>query len=117
MPDALDPALPSNANALLRAHGLRPRKRWGQNFLCDKNVVERIVGAAALRSEDRTLEIGAGLGSLTRSLADLSMFVTTVEIDPLLQPILEQTLAGRDNVRVVCEDFMRLDMDALLDDA
>src|SRR5438874_12796669 len=99
----IDPASPSNANALLRAHGLRPRKRWGQNFLCDRNVLDRIVRAAALEPGDRTLEIGAGLGALTRTLADLSSQVTAVEIDRLLAPILHETLAGRDNLHLIFE--------------
>src|SRR5947207_14877644 len=90
----LNPAIPSDANALLRAHGLRPRKRWGQNFLCDQNVLDRIVRAAALQSGDHVLEIGPGLGGLTRTLAAQAAHVTAVEIDPLLEPILHQTLAG-----------------------
>src|SRR5947207_6436991 len=113
----IDPASPSNANALLRAQGLRPRKRWGKHFLCDKNALDRIVRAATLQPDDRTLEIGAGLGALTRSLADLSVLVTGVEIDRLLEPILRETLAGRSNVRLVFEDFLKLDLSSLLDDA
>jgi 16S rRNA (adenine1518-N6/adenine1519-N6)-dimethyltransferase len=113
----IDPASPSNANALLRAQGLRPRKRWGQNFLCDRNVLDRIARAAALEPGDHTLEIGAGLGGLTRSLADLSVSVTTVEIDRLLEPILQETLEDKQNVRIVFEDFLKLDLATLLDEA
>jgi 16S rRNA (adenine1518-N6/adenine1519-N6)-dimethyltransferase len=113
----MDPASLSNANALLRAQGLRPRKRWGQNFLCDRNVLNGIVRAAALTPGEHTLEIGAGLGALTQSLADFSAFVTAVEIDTLLEPILRETLAGRDNVRLVFEDFLKLDLPTLLDEA
>lgn len=113
----LDPTLPVNANALLRAQGLRPRKRWGQNFLCDRNVLDRIVGAAALQPEDHTLEIGAGLGALTRSLAVSSSQVTAVELDRLLAPILAETLADCHNVRLIFEDFLKLDLDSLLDEA
>src|SRR5438034_849846 len=69
------------------------------------------------RTQDRTREIGAGLGSLTRSLADLSMSVTTIEIDPLLEPILRETLAGYSNIRVVYGDFLKLDLQDLLDEA
>lgn len=112
-----DPASPSYASALLRAQGLRPRKRWGQNFLCDRNTLDRIARAAAPRPGERVLEVGAGLGALTRSLADLFAFVTTVEIDPLLAPILAETLAGLDNVRVVYGDFLEMDPKALLDEA
>jgi 16S rRNA A1518/A1519 N6-dimethyltransferase RsmA/KsgA/DIM1 with predicted DNA glycosylase/AP lyase activity len=69
-------------------------------------VLNRIAGAALLEPVDRVLEIGAGLGALTQSLADLAFSVTTVEIDPLLEPILRETLADRRNVRVVCNDFL-----------
>ena len=108
---------PSDASALLRAHGLRPLKRWGQNFLCDRNVLERIVRAAELTPQDRTLEIGAGLGALTRVLAERSAFVTAVEIDPLLQPILHETIGDRSNVRLIQADFLELDLPNLVDEA
>ncbi|MEP6754971.1 MAG: 16S rRNA (adenine(1518)-N(6)/adenine(1519)-N(6))-dimethyltransferase RsmA [Chthonomonadales bacterium] len=113
----MDPALLSIANELLKSQGLRPRKRWGQNFLCNQSVLDRIVRAAALVSSDRTLEIGAGLGALTRSLAEYSSFVTSVEIDPLLLPILAKTLEGRENVKIIHADFLKLDHNALMDEA
>jgi 16S rRNA (adenine1518-N6/adenine1519-N6)-dimethyltransferase len=113
----LDPVIPSNANALLREQGLRPRKRWGQNFLCDRNVLDRIIRAAALEPDEHTLEIGAGLGSLTRSLADFCASVVSIEIDHLLEPILKRTLAGYNNVRMIYDDFLKMDMNFLLDEA
>ena len=73
--------------------------------------------AAALTPSDRTLEIGAGLGALTRSLAEYSSFVTTVEIDPLLLPILAQTLEGLANVHLIHADFLKLDANTLMDEA
>ena len=111
----LNPAIPSDANALLSAHGLRPRKRWGQNFLCDQNVLTRIAGAAALQSGDHVLEIGPGLGGLTRTLASQCESVTAVEIDPLMEPILTETLADYPNVQVIIADFLKLDLGELLD--
>src|SRR5260370_11027927 len=60
---------PSQVSALLQRHGLRPRKRWGQNFLIDRNTLENVLRAAAVGPEDRVLEIGPGLGTLTRELA------------------------------------------------
>ncbi len=113
----MNPALPSDAHALLRAHGLRPRKRWGQNFLCDQNVLDRIERAAALHSSDHVLEIGPGLGALTRTLAASSAQVTAVEIDPFLEPILRETLADIENVRLILADFLKLDLTELLDSA
>src|SRR5258706_15947328 len=109
-----NPAIPSDAKALLSAHGLRPRKRWGQNFLCDQNVLNRIAGAAALQSGDHVLEIGPGLGGLTRTLASQCESVTAVEIDPLMEPILRETLADYPNVRVIIGDFLKLDLGELL---
>lgn len=114
---SIDPSSPRIAAALLAAHGLRPRKRWGQSFLCDKNVLDRIVGAALLDPDDRVLEIGAGLGVLTRSLADHCFSVTAIELDRKLGPILAETLAGRGNVRLIFEDFLKLDLNSLLDQA
>lgn len=113
----IDPASPSITAELLRAHGLRPLKRWGQNFLCDRNVRDRIVRAAALRPEECVLEIGAGLGALTVGLAQACAKVTAIELDQRLAPILEQTLAGCQNVRLVFGDFLQLDLAALWEEA
>src|SRR5258707_12526294 len=109
----LNPAIPSDANALLSAHGLRPRKRWGQNFLCDQNVLNRIAGAAALQSGDHVLEIGPGLGGLTRSLASQCESVTAVEIDPLIEPILKKTLTEYPNGRKIIADYLKLKLGEL----
>src|SRR4030067_3122340 len=84
---------PSVVRRLLSERGIRPRKRWGQNFLCDENVLEKIVKAAHLCPEDRVLEIGAGLGGLTQSLAPHAREVIAVEIDPFLLRILQEQLA------------------------
>jgi 16S rRNA (adenine1518-N6/adenine1519-N6)-dimethyltransferase len=112
-----EPLSASRARALLESHGVRPRKRWGQNFLIDRNVLEKIVQTAGLLPEDRALEIGAGLGALTALLAERCEHVTAVEIDRLLEPILKQTLAGRDNVSLVFADFLELNLPALLAEA
>ncbi len=113
----LDPTSPKQASELLRAHGLRPQKRLGQNFLCDRNTLDRIVRAAELSPDDPTLEIGGGLGALTLALADHASTVTTVEIDRHLEPILRQVTEDKPNVHLVFEDFLRLDLTALLDTA
>jgi 16S rRNA (adenine1518-N6/adenine1519-N6)-dimethyltransferase len=108
---------PRQASELLRAHGLRPQKRLGQNFLCDRNTLDRIVRAANLTPDDPTLEIGAGLGALTLALAALSPSVTAVEIDRALEPILREVTAGHANIHLMFEDFLRLDLPTLLDTA
>jgi 16S rRNA (adenine1518-N6/adenine1519-N6)-dimethyltransferase len=110
----VDLTSPKQAGELLRAHGLRPQKRLGQNFLCDRNTLDRIVRAADLTSDDPTLEIGGGLGALTLALAASSPSVTTVEIDRNLEPILREVTRDHPNIHLVFEDFLRLDLPALL---
>lgn len=104
---------PRVVRQLLRERGIRPRKRWGQNFLCDENVLEKIIAAAQLQPEDRMLEIGAGLGVLTQRIAPHVSEVITIEIDPLLIPILQEQLRTFPHVRVVHGDVLKLDWRAL----
>lgn len=111
----IDPVSPKTTSELLRSQGLRPKKRLGQNFLCDRNTLDRIVRAANLTSEDPTLEIGGGMGALTLALAAISPSVTCIEIDKYLEPILREVTAPFPNVHLVFEDFMRLDLPTLLD--
>src|SRR5437867_6997569 len=102
-PSSLIPSLtaPSQVDALLRRHGLRPRKRWGQNFLIDRNTLDNVQRAAEVGPEDAVLEIGPGLGTLTRELAGHGRRVVAVEIDPLLVELLRtETLAELPNVAV-----------------
>jgi 16S rRNA (adenine1518-N6/adenine1519-N6)-dimethyltransferase len=106
---------PSEVAALLRRHGLRPRKRWGQNFLIDRNTLDNVLRAADVGSDDAVLEIGPGLGTLTRELAARARRVTAVEIDPLLVAFLRsETLACLANVEVIVADALDLDLTALL---
>jgi len=70
---------PKQASDLLKAHGLRAQKRLGQNFLCDRNTLDRIVRAANLTSDDPAVEIGGGLGALTLTLAAISPSVTKMK--------------------------------------
>jgi 16S rRNA (adenine1518-N6/adenine1519-N6)-dimethyltransferase len=79
---------------LLDRHGVTPRKALGQHFLVDPNVVRRIVAAAGIGSGDRVVEIGAGVGTLTRALAAAGAAVTAYEVDERLAPLLEEVLAG-----------------------
>jgi 16S rRNA (adenine1518-N6/adenine1519-N6)-dimethyltransferase len=113
----LDLTSPKQASELLRAHGLRPQKRLGQNFLCDRNTLDRIVRAANLTPDDPALEIGGGLGALTLALADISPSVTAIEIDRHLEPILRAVTAPRANIHLLFADFLRLDLASLFDAA
>ncbi len=101
---------------LLREFNLRPRKSLGQNFLVDEHALANIVRAAEIGPDDVVLEIGPGLGSLTRHLADAARHVIAVEIDRALLPPLRSVLADRSNVSIVEGDILRLDPAELLQD-
>jgi 16S rRNA (adenine1518-N6/adenine1519-N6)-dimethyltransferase len=92
--------------SLLRRHGLRPKKRLGQNFLVDERALQRVVAAAEIEPGDTVLEIGPGAGSLTRHLARAAGRVLAVEIDPQLIPILRQVVAPFENVEIVQADIL-----------
>ncbi len=94
---------------ILQQHGLEPKKSLGQNFLFDENVLRRIVTAAKLEPEDAVLEIGPGLGSLTKLLAETAVAVTTVELDERFIPILRLELAPYPHVRLVHGDILTQD--------
>jgi len=99
---------------LLTRFGLAPLGRLGQHFLVDRNVLARIVETVAPGPEDLILEIGAGLGTVTRELAPLVRKVIAVEVDRGLLRILTETLADLSNVQVVAGDALRLELKMLL---
>lgn len=101
---------PLDIAALLRAHRLRPKKGLGQNFLADPAALERIVSAAEIPTGACVLEIGPGLGSLTRCLALAAGSVIAVELDRALLPALQEVLAPFANVRIVAGDILAFDM-------
>jgi len=105
---------PIHVPELLRQYGLRPNKRLGQNFLVDEEALQRVVAVAEVAPGESVLEIGPGLGSLTRYLACTASQVTAVELDALLLPALRQVLAPYPNVRVVEGDILTLDPTALM---
>ncbi|HJQ96529.1 MAG TPA: 16S rRNA (adenine(1518)-N(6)/adenine(1519)-N(6))-dimethyltransferase RsmA [Acidimicrobiia bacterium] len=94
--------------ALLDRHGLKPRTSWGQHFLVDPNVIDRVVRAAAVTPMDRVLEVGPGTGTLTRALAGAGAQVVAIEIDSRLQPVLEEELSGT-SARVIYADALEVD--------
>lgn len=106
---------PTRVAELLREYGLHPRKRFGQNFLVDENVLTKIVEAADLSPEDVVLEVGPGLGTLTRALAAHAGRVVAVELDRDLLRVLETaTVADLPNVRTVAGDILELPLEELL---
>jgi 16S rRNA (adenine1518-N6/adenine1519-N6)-dimethyltransferase len=103
---------PSSITELLRKHGLRPQKRFGQNFLVDGNILGKICAAA--RDSRFCLEVGPGLGTVTMGLAGQAEKVVAVEADRRLIPVLQEILAGLSSVEVVEADFLHLDLGAFL---
>ncbi len=91
------------------------RKNYGQNFLIDSHVIDKIVAAAEIDKETDVLEIGPGIGTLTQYLAEAARSVTAVEIDDKLIPILGKTLSEYDNVTVIHGDIMKQDVKAIFD--
>jgi len=100
--------------AILKRHGLRPNKSLGQSFLIDRNVLDRIVAAAELAADDTVLEVGAGMGTLTREIAKAARRVLAVELDRGLLAVLAETVGTLQNVTVVPGDVLKLDLVALL---
>ena len=102
---------PTNTIAVLNRYGFSFQKKFGQNFLIDENVVEKIVRDAGVTKDDFVLEIGPGIGTMTQILCENAREVVAVEIDDKLIPILtEDTLSWYDNVTVIHEDILKLDI-------
>jgi 16S rRNA (adenine1518-N6/adenine1519-N6)-dimethyltransferase len=98
----------------LKEHGLIPRKRWGQHFLVDRNILNKVIRMARVNENDSVLEIGPGLGEMTIGLAKKVSKVITVEIDPNLVEILTKKVMDYPNVEVVKGDILKLDLNRLL---
>ena len=90
------------------------QKKFGQNFLIDGHVLDKIIRSANITKDDFVLEIGPGIGTMTQYLAEAAREVAAVEIDKALIPILEDTLSGYDNVTVINEDVLKLDIKQLV---
>lgn len=104
---------PREITQLLAQSGLSPLKKFGQNFLCDENVVQKIADGAGLCPQDLVLEIGTGLGALTRALSTRTKKVVSVEIDRGLLALHAKTLEGAENVTVLEGDILKLDLNRL----
>lgn len=104
---------PTNTLEVIKEYGFAFQKRFGQNFLIDGNVVEKIVREAGVTKDDFVLEVGPGIGTMTQILCENAREVAAVEIDKNLIPILEKTLSYYDNVSVINEDILKVDVNAL----
>jgi len=109
--------IPKNTIDILQKYNFVFQKKYGQNFLIDTHVLEKIIASAGITKEDMILEIGPGIGTMTQYLCENARKVIAVEIDKALIPILtEDTLAEYDNVRVINEDILKLDINKLVDE-
>jgi len=104
---------PKNTLEIIKKYNFSIQKKFGQNFLIDGNVVEKIVREAGVTKDDFVLEIGPGIGTMTQILCEQAREVVAVEIDTKLIPILKDTLSGYDNVLVINEDVLKLDINQL----
>lgn len=107
---------PQKTIEILQKYDFSFQKKFGQNFLIDTHVLDKIIHAAHITKEDMVLEIGPGIGTMTQYLAEAAGKVIAVEIDRNLIPILEDTLSEYNNVRVINEDVLKLDLRKLADE-
>lgn len=107
---------PKNTIEIIQKYGFAFQKKFGQNFLIDTHVLDKIVTAAGVTKDDCVLEIGPGIGTMTQYLADSARRVVAVEIDQHLIPILEETLKEYDNITVLNADILKVDIKQLVDE-
>lgn len=107
---------PKNTIEIIQKYEFMFQKKFGQNFLIDTHVLEKIISAAGITKNDCVLEIGPGIGTMTQYLAENAGHVVAVEIDRNLIPILKETLADYNNVTVINEDILRVDIKALAEE-
>lgn len=106
----------NDVKTVLREAGFGFKKKFGQNFITDKNLLASIVSLAGVTATDTVVEIGCGAGTLTRALAEKAKRVVAFEVDKTLEPVLAQTLAGFENTEVVFKDFLKVDLAAFEDE-
>lgn len=104
---------PQNTIAVLQKYNFNFQKKFGQNFLIDTHVLNKIVAAANITEDDLVLEIGPGIGTMTQYLCEHARQVVAVEIDKNLIPILEDTLSAYDNVKVIQNDILKVDINEI----
>ena len=107
---------PKNTIEIIQKYEFMFQKKFGQNFLIDTHVLEKIISAAGITKADCVLEIGPGIGTMTQYLAENAGHVVAVEIDRNLIPILKETLADYNNVTVINEDILRVDIKTLAEE-
>ena len=107
---------PKNTIEIIQKYGFNFQKKFGQNFLIDTHVLERIIEESGITKDDCILEIGPGIGTMTQYLCENAREVIAVEIDKALIPILEETLSEYDNVTVINDDILKVDVQKIVDE-
>ena len=105
---------PQNTIDIIKKHQFVFQKKFGQNFLIDTRVLDKIISAAQITGADMVLEIGPGIGTMTQYLAESARCVVAVEFDKNLIPILEETLRGYENIHIINGDILKIDMNQLV---
>ena len=105
---------PTATAQVIKKYGFSFQKKYGQNFLIDANILEKIIASAEITKEDCVIEIGPGIGTMTQYLAENAREVVAVEIDKNLIPILEETLKEYENVSILNEDILKVDLNRLV---
>lgn len=107
-------AAPAATLEIINKYGFHFQKKYGQNFLIDANILEKIIEAAEITKDEGVIEIGPGIGTMTQYLAEHAKWVAAVEIDKNLIPILKETLSDYNNVTILNEDILKLDINKLV---
>lgn len=107
---------PKNTIEVIQKYGFNFQKKFGQNFLIDTHVLDRIIEESGITKDDCVLEIGPGIGTMTQYLCENAREVIAVEIDKALIPILEDTLSEYDNVTVINDDILKVDVQKIVDE-
>jgi 16S rRNA (adenine1518-N6/adenine1519-N6)-dimethyltransferase len=107
----VSPASLSSVKNMMQRFELHPKKKWGQNFLIDQNILSKIAEACELDKDSLAVEIGPGMGALTERLAASGARVLAIDIDRQLKPVLEENLGDCDNVRLVFGDILQLNLE------
>ena len=108
--------IPSNTIEVLQKYNFNFQKKFGQNFLIDTHVLEKIIDASEITKDDCVLEIGPGIGTMTQYLAENAREVIAVEIDKALIPILGDTLKEYDNVTIINDDILKVDINKIVEE-
>jgi len=113
----LDISTKTGMKQIISKYNIYPHKKWGQNFLLDKNILKKIIDLSLINPEDYIIEIGPGLGALTREISGRSKGVLAIEIDSSLQKVLEETMVDSNNSRITFKDILKVNIEQELTEA